>query len=73
MGNNLGCSSRSQNVISEKELLTCFREKTPKELFDASWVTSEIFDFPFVPVHGTPSLPDHPLEVDLLNIQKFLL
>jgi len=46
--------------IDEAALLTCLRSKSAAEIFRASWVSSEIFDFPFVPVSGTSFLPQDP-------------
>jgi len=61
LGQNLNCFP--EGFISEKDLLTCLRSKTAKDIFNASWITAEIFDFPFVPIHRTPFIPDHPLQV----------
>nr|CAB3219683.1 acetylcholinesterase precursor [Phallusia mammillata] len=61
LAKNLSCPNTETS--SEIELLTCLRSKTAQEVFGASWITAEIFDFPFVPVHGTAFLPLSPQEV----------
>lgn len=47
-------------VGDEASVLACFRSKSADDFFSASWVSSDIFDFPFVPVRGTDSIPEDP-------------
>uniref|UniRef100_H2ZN21 Carboxylic ester hydrolase n=1 Tax=Ciona savignyi TaxID=51511 RepID=H2ZN21_CIOSA len=58
---NLNCPK--PRTASEADILACLRTHTANEVFAGSWITKEIFDFPFVPVHGTTFLPEHPHEV----------
>ncbi|XP_078493316.1 acetylcholinesterase [Ciona intestinalis] len=58
---NLRCPN--PRTSSELDVLTCLRSHPAVDVFSNSWITQEIFDFPFVPVHGTSFLPEHPHEV----------
>uniref|UniRef100_H2ZN19 Carboxylic ester hydrolase n=1 Tax=Ciona savignyi TaxID=51511 RepID=H2ZN19_CIOSA len=68
---NLNCPK--PRTASEADILACLRTHTANEVFAGSWITKEIFDFPFVPVHGTTFLPEHPHEylsgVDLSGLK----
>ncbi|XP_076804806.1 cholinesterase-like isoform X1 [Clavelina lepadiformis] len=56
-------TSLSCSTTNYTSMLACLRSQDVDDLFSASWITSEIFDFPFVPVYGTNFLPEHPHEM----------
>lgn len=65
VGRGLNCPTASKS-----SLLQCLREKTAKQIFDASWITMNVFDFPFVPVHETEFIPEDPKRVKLFLERK---
>lgn len=66
MSSFLGCPN--PYTASEASLLRCLRERSALDVFSNSWVSTDIFDFPFVPVAGTDFLPRSTLEVRLCDV-----
>lgn len=54
MSEDLGCYGE------DSAILMCLRSKNESDIFAASWVSEDIFDFPFIPVYGTASIPEDP-------------
>lgn len=62
-------SSALMTSLVEAEILKCLRSKSAEEVFGASWYVNEldIFQFPFVPIEGTPQIPNTPQQTTQLG------